>query len=116
MQRMTKQKRVLHEAIQQMDGFFNAQELHSNVKTKRIGLATVYRFLADLDAKSQIHAFICENKKIYSVSKKSHAHFTCERCGDVKHIKIQNVDFLQEAKDDVCHFQLELSGVCSECK
>ena len=119
MRRMTKQKKILYEEIKQLSSFFDAYELHARVmqKDRGVGLATIYRFLSMLENEGEIHSFMCANKKIYSNSKKSHAHFKCERCGKLKHIQIRNVDFLNESiDDDICHFQIELTGVCSECK
>ncbi len=111
---MTKQKRKLYEAVDNFNGFFNAYDLQDKVST--IGLATVYRFLNGLEKEGKVHSFICDGKKIYSREKKSHAHFRCEKCGEIKHISLKNVDFLDEFKGDVCHFQLEVVGTCKNCK
>lgn len=119
MARMTKQKNLLHTEVKASRSFFDAYKLHSNVqrKDKKIGIATVYRFLNNLEAKGEVHSFICDNKKVYSNNKTSHAEFKCEECGKLKHVKIDNVDFLNKLTDDyVCHFQIELTGLCSSCK
>lgn len=118
MQRMTRQKKLLFETAQTFSSFFDAYELHAKTMKldKRIGLATIYRFLTTMENDGEIHSFMCGNKKIYSNNKKSHAHFRCEKCGKVKHIDIKNVDFLNESRDEVCHFQIELSGLCAACK
>ena len=119
MERMTKQKKLLHDEINKLSSFFDAYQLHAQIikKDKRLGLATIYRFLNALENNGEIHSFICDNKKIYSNNKKSHAHFTCEQCGILKHIHIKNADFLNEfVEDEICHFQIELAGICSKCK
>ena len=119
MPRMTKQKKLLWEESKKFSAFFNAYELQEKVlkKDNKIGLATIYRFLNSLEQEGEIHSFLCGNKKVYSNNKKIHAIFKCERCGKLKHIKIKNVDFLKnQITDEVCHFQLELTGVCVECK
>ncbi len=119
MRRMTNQKKILYEEIKQFSSFFDAYELHARIvkKNQRIGLATVYRFLNTLESDGEIHSFMCDNKRIYSNNKRSHAHFKCEKCSDIKHIQIKNVDFLHESvNDEICHFQIELSGICSNCK
>ena len=116
---MTNQKKMLDEELKKFSSFFDAYELHARIvkKDQRIGLATVYRFLNTLESDGEIHSFMCDNKKIYSNNKKSHAHFKCERCGKLKHINIKNVDFFKESiNDEICHFQIELSGICSDCK
>jgi|SRR3989344_1662784 len=119
MRRMTRQKKMLYDETKRISSFFDACELHANVlkKDPGIGLATVYRFLNLLENEGEIHSFMCDNKKIYSNNKKSHAHFRCEKCAEIKHIQVKNVDFLHKSThDDICHFQIELIGVCSECK
>lgn len=114
--RMTKQKKVLYKEVEKYSSFFDAYELHDGINQK-IGLATVYRFLNTLEKDGKLHSFMCNNKKIYSTNKRSHAHFTCEVCSKVKHINITNVDFLhQSVKEEVRCFQIELSGVCKDCR
>lgn len=119
MQRLTKQKRLLQDTLTQFTSFFDAYELHNIVvkKNPNIGLATIYRFLNALEFAGELHSFLCDNKKIYSLSKTNHAHFKCEKCGIIKHIKIKNLDFLSEFKQEqICHFQIELHGVCEKCR
>ena len=116
--RNTKQKNLIQEEISSFNSFFNAEDLYNKVvkKNKNIGIATIYRFLNNLAVKGEIHSFICDRKTIYSNSKKNHCHFTCERCGEIKHIDIKKLDFLKkQVKGDVCHFQIDVTGVCEKC-
>ncbi|HLC19853.1 MAG TPA: transcriptional repressor [Candidatus Nanoarchaeia archaeon] len=117
--RMTGQKKLIADEMHKLNFFFTAYALHDKTvrKNKRIGLATVYRFLKNAEKNGELHSFICDGKKIYSTDKTSHTHFTCEKCGLVKHISIDTADFLKKIiQDDVCHFQIELSGICEKCK
>lgn len=114
--RMTKQKRILHEAVQSFGSFFDAIELHRKVDQQGIGIATVYRFLKEAEKKGELHEFLCESRKIYSKGKQNHVHFHCEECGSIKHISLPNADFIKKAPGEVCHFQLDLHGVCKDCK
>ena len=116
--RITKQKRLLQETVSRLTSFFDAYNLHGKVfqSDKRIGIATVYRFLKDLESKGEIHSYLCNNHKIYSSTKDNHIHFTCEKCGTVKHITTKKVDFLQEViNDQICHFQIDVTGICKNC-
>src|SRR3989344_2341299 len=115
MARITHQKQVLHEEVQKLKSFFTADVLHEKAQNHRIGLATVYRFLKDAEKSGDIHSFMCDSRKIYSIDKRTHVHFSCEKCGARKHIRIENADFLKKiTADEVCHFQIELVGICSE--
>ncbi len=119
MKRETKQKQIILGEITALSSFFNAEELHQKVSQNnpKIGIATVYRFLNDLAAKGEIHSFLCDRRTIYSNSKKNHCHFTCERCGERKHIDIRKLDFLDKQVDgEVCHFQIDVTGVCKKCR
>lgn len=116
---MTGQKKIIADEMDKVKFFFTAYILHERVKrkNKRVGLATIYRFLKHAEKNGELHSFFCDGKKVYSTNQKSHAHFTCEKCGFVQHILIDTVDFIKKiVQDEVCHFQIELSGICSKCK
>ncbi len=117
--RETKQKRIIEQEISKSKFMFNADEIYERVVKidKNIGIATVYRFLKDLRKNREIHSYICNRKNIYSLKNMSHSHFTCESCGKIEHIKIENLDFLKKfVSGDLCHFQIEVSGLCEQCK
>ncbi len=117
--RETKQKKAIEEAIRKTNTFFSAEELHSKLKKENpnMGIATVYRFLRELQKERIIHAFVCDRKGLYSKKGMSHSHFVCEICGVKKHIEIDKIDFLKKyLTEDICHVQIELSGICPMCK
>jgi Fe2+ or Zn2+ uptake regulation protein len=119
MARMTKQKQILQEEIGKSETFFSAEDLYQKIakKDKGMGIATVYRFLKGLEESGGIHSFVCDNRKTYSISKKNHIHFECERCGMTKHLPAKNVDFLTAATgEEICHFQVNITGVCKRCQ
>ena len=118
MPRMTKQKRLLHEELEKLDSFFDVLELHKRIaKKKKCGLTTIYRFLNGLEAKEQIHSFICNDRKIYSRSTNNHIHFRCNSCSSVEHVITKKTDFLDAvAGSEVCHFQIDIVGICSNCR
>lgn len=118
MKRSTQQKQLIMGEVTTFNSFFNAEELYKKVskKNSKIGMATIYRFLNDLTKNGEIHSFLCNRKKLYSNSKKNHYHFTCERCGERKHIDIKKLDFLNEqVEGELCHFQIDITGVCKKC-
>lgn len=118
-ERLTKQKELLQEEINKINSFFTAEELLNKVnkKNKKIGIATIYRFLKNLTKKGKLHSYLCDRKTIYSIHKKSHCHFICEKCGKTEHIEIKNIDFIKnKIKNTICHFQIDISGICEKCK
>ena len=115
--RSTKQKQILQECVVAFNSFFNAEELHAKIKkdNPKIGIATIYRFLKNLESQREVHSYTCDRRTIYSISNKNHCHFVCERCGVTKHITVKNLDFLSHTQDKVCHIQIDVSGICKEC-
>ncbi len=116
--RTTTQKNSILHAVQASKSFFDAAALHHRVQVinREIGIATIYRFLKQLEEEGEIHSFLCDKRKIYSLSKQNHVHFSCEHCGKKSHLTLKNVDFLkQEITDEICHFQLDLVGICKSC-
>ena len=116
--RQTKQKEILIREITKFNYFFTAGDLHSKVRKidDKIGIATVYRLLKDLRNKNQLHSYLCNKKLIYSIDSKSHCHFTCQKCGKVKHIKMDSIDFIKRnLRINICHFQIDMCGMCENC-
>jgi Fur family ferric uptake transcriptional regulator len=117
--RNTIQKNLIEKEMSFFKSFFDAEELYVRVskKNSKIGIATVYRFLKKLSKEGKIHTYLCNRKTIYSSNITSHCHFTCENCGNVKHINLKKLDFLnKEVKGSICHFQIDISGICEQCK
>jgi Fe2+ or Zn2+ uptake regulation protein len=116
--RKTNQKKFIEEEIKNLHSFFDAEKLYKQVskKNKKIGIATVYRFLKKLIEEGKIHSYSCNRKIIYSSNVKSHCHFICETCGDIKHINLKKLDFIKkEVQGDICHFQIDITGSCEKC-
>ena len=116
--RTTKQKTFLADEVESFDSFFTAEEVHKRVKSKipTIGLATVYRYLRELTDNHELHSYVCDRRTLYSRGKTSHCHFHCERCGKMTHFHVDSIGFLKsKIKGNMCHFQIDVSGVCEEC-
>lgn len=116
MERETPQKKVLRKELSKVRGFFDAADFFSRIEKSGIGIATVYRFLDSMVKKGELHDFNCDGRKVYSTSSKNHIHFKCESCGDVSHPKMDSSKLKSLVSIPVCHFQLDLSGLCVSCK
>ena len=119
MVRLTKQKKIMQEELHKTTSFFDASEFQTKVlrHDPHLGISTIYRYLNDVENKGEIHSYLCENRKIYSCNKSHHIHFTCEQCGEKKHLPLKNVHFLKEiVTGEICHFQIDINGVCEKCK
>ncbi len=116
--RQTEQKKVILEELKNLSTFFTAEDLYEKVKKKKgnIGLATVYRFLKDMRKTHRIYSYSCKGKVVYSSNSRNHSHFTCEKCLKSTHIDIESIDFLKNIEAKVCHFQINVDGICKKCQ
>ena len=116
--RNTRQKSIMQEELESMQGFFSAENLFSRIEERRrgIGIATVYRFLGDKERERQLHSYVCNKRKIYSSSSNSHCHYICQICGRKEHIGINDIGTIKKGiKGTICHFQIDVTGVCERC-
>jgi Fe2+ or Zn2+ uptake regulation protein len=116
--RNTKQKEALQKELDKLTNFFTAEQLLEKAKkqNKKIGIATIYRFLKEQKRNATIHSYTCNRKIVYSKKESSHCHFICKKCGKITHFQIKSIDFLkQEIKAEICHFQIDVTGKCEEC-
>ncbi len=119
MKRTTRQKELLEKELKTKKTFFTAEEFYNKLKKKeqKISIATIYRFLKEQGEKKILHSYLCNRRTLFSIDKKTHAHFYCEECKKEKHIEIKNIDFLKnELQEDICHIQINITGICKECK
>ena len=117
--RQTKQKELLEREMQAFKEFFTADELFAQASKKddSIGIATVYRFLKAKKEKHELHAYQCNRRTLYSKGESSHCHFHCTVCGTMSHFSVDKIDFVKKKlPGSLCHFQLDVHGVCDRCK
>lgn len=117
--RQTRQKQAINRELESFKTFFTINDLYERIKRKdkKIGIATLYRFLKELKKKNLICSYRCQERQIYSKSKNSHCHFRCQKCGNVKHISIGSIDFIKKnIKNSICHFQIDIEGICKDCE
>ena len=117
--RNTRQKQIIEEEFQKTKTFFTAEELHKKVlkKDKKIGIATIYRFIKELKKQGKVYSYLCNRRNIFSKGQKSHCHFICEKTGKVIHFEINNLDFLKnKIPGSITSFQLEVKGICNNCR
>jgi len=114
--RQTTQKNILEHELKGFNSFFSAEELFNKVKSKKIGIATVYRFLKDAEKNHELHSYLCNRRSLYSRNSHNHCHFICEKCGKMTHFNVDSIDpITKKIKGNICHFQIEVNGICEDC-
>lgn len=114
--RVTRQKRILNDAIGEFDVLFSADALHKRAleKDSKISLATVYRHLKRREEDHSIYVYTCEGHKVYSTQSRAHCHYTCTDTGQKFHFELPTIDFLAGlVPGTIDSVQIEVSGSCN---
>lgn len=122
--RNTWQKDAVRHALGEAIGFVSAQQLHLVLKNhgSTIGLATVYRALADLATNGEADSLQSpEGELLYrACTTEHHHHLICENCGKTVEIEAQEVEAWANKVAKASGFSqvthtIELFGICEDC-
>lgn len=113
----------MREALEHEAGFVSAQSLHTSLRGggSSIGLATVYRALADLAAKGQADSLQQEGESLYrACTSGHHHHLICRNCGTTVEIKADAVEQWAHAVAAEHGFTrpehvVDVFGLCASC-
>lgn len=124
MKRNTWQREAVREALGTSEGFVSAQALHSALRDagSSIGLATVYRALADLAVEGEADSLQNEGESLYRACTPGshHHHLICRNCGLTVEIE---ADAVEEWARTVAtehgftepHHIVDVFGYCANC-
>lgn len=123
--RMSRQRARIGEAVLAMPGAFTAEELHGRVSvaSPRIGLATVYRALAAMQASGAI-ANVGDRQGSALLARcdrhDHHHHLVCTACGSVVGIDCplgeEALASAARAGHLVTRHEITLYGLCAGCR
>jgi len=124
-ERMTNQKKVIIDYLRSVCSHPSAEEVYLYVKGKlpQISKGTVYRILNNLGKKGEIQS-IKEDVAHFDGDISSHAHFVCQKCGNVYDV----FDVCHECKvlrrkltrkkgkvGNILNYQMNFYGICKNC-
>ncbi|MCQ8769979.1 Fur family transcriptional regulator [Streptomyces sp. KLMMK] len=122
--RSTKQRAAVAAALDEVDEFRSAQELHDMLRHRgaSVGLTTVYRTLQSLADAGEVDVLrTSEGEAVYRrCSSGHHHHLVCRLCGKAVEVEGPAVekwaDSIAEEHGfvDVAH-TIEIFGTCGEC-
>ena len=124
MKRHTWQREAVREALGTTEGFVSAQALHSSMRDagSAVGLATVYRALADLAAEGDADSLQQEGESLYRACTPGshHHHLICRRCGATVEITAAPVErWAREVAAQHGFTQpnhvVDVFGLCADC-
>ena len=125
MKRNTWQREAVRDALERTDGFVSAQALHASLRGtgSEVGLATVYRALADLESEGEADSLVQEGESLYRACTPGshHHHLICRSCGDTRELEASIVEQwasnvgAEHGYSDIDHV-VDLFGVCGRCR
>jgi Fe2+ or Zn2+ uptake regulation protein len=122
--RLTPQRRLILQVLEESDGHLDADALYDQVKARDpdVSLATVYRTLAVLREIGLVeeHRLGEDHGHYEAVRQGPHYHFTCLRCGTVIEFDTPLVAQIEQALREqegvqVTSTYLHVSGYCALC-
>lgn len=122
--RPTRQRTAVMAALDSVDGFRSAQEIHALLEERgdKVGLATVYRTLQRLADSGDVDQLRTGDEVTYRrCSDSHHHHLVCRECGATVEVDGPAVERWTRAVAaehgfaDVSH-TLELVGTCASCR
>ncbi|HUH53931.1 MAG TPA: transcriptional repressor [Microbacteriaceae bacterium] len=124
--RNTWQQTAVRDALEAIDGFVSAQQLHTDLKTEgsTIGLATVYRALSGMVEQGDADTLLSPSGESLfraCTTTDHHHHLICRRCGATEEIAAQVVEDWSKkiASDygfsDPTH-EIDIFGICPNCQ
>jgi Fur family ferric uptake transcriptional regulator len=115
----------VREALDDTEGFISAQSLHSNLRDggSPIGLATVYRALADLATSGEADSLQSpEGESLYRACESTghHHHLICRNCGLTVEIEATEVEawarrVASEHGFTQAQHIVDIFGLCERC-
>jgi Fe2+ or Zn2+ uptake regulation protein len=123
--RLTSQRRLILQVLEESDGHLDADALYDRVKARDpdVSLATVYRTLAVLREIGLVEEHrLGEDRGHYEVVRQEpHYHFTCLRCGKVIEF---DTSLVAQVEQELCEQEgvrvtsthLHVSGHCAQCR
>jgi Fur family transcriptional regulator, ferric uptake regulator len=122
--RNTWQREAVREALGESEAFVSAQTLHGALHAggSAIGLATVYRALADLASEGEADSLQQEGESLYRACTPGshHHHLICRSCGLTVEIEADAVETWAQAVAAEHGFSqpnhvVDVFGLCAEC-
>jgi Fur family ferric uptake transcriptional regulator len=124
MKRNTWQREAVREALGTTEDFVSAQSLHAQLRDagSPIGLATVYRALADLATEGEADSLQQEGESLFRACTPGshHHHLMCRNCGVTVEIEADAVEtwaqwVAAEHGFTEANHVVDVFGLCADC-
>ena len=120
---MTAQKKFIFDYLKSVKCHPTAEVVYKQVRKKlpNISQGTVYRILNNFKQKGEVLAIDTKNNVHFDADVSDHAHFICEKCGNVFDVndECSHCGVLKNKKTKVGrinHYKINFYGICKNCK
>lgn len=117
--RQSKQRKIIYDILKSTDKHPDAYAVYEKARTfmPAISLGTVYRNLGQLGENGDLITIETDSGVVhYDARTSDHAHFICERCGEISDL------FIDSEKDKVAQMGYSVKkekrifyGICNKC-
>lgn len=121
-ERMTAQKSFILDYLRSVKTHPSAEVIYEEVRKKlpNISQGTVYRVLNSFKEKGQILAIDTKDNVHFDGDVSDHAHFICERCGNVYDVmsECSECGILKNKKTKagtITGYKINFYGICNKC-
>lgn len=122
-ERMTAQKSFIFNYLKGVKIHPSAEKVYKEVKKKlpSISQGTVYRVLNNFKEKGEIIAIDTKDNVHFDADVSDHAHFICERCGNVFDVMDEcfKCGILKNKKTkvgEIKNYKINFYGICRNCR
>lgn len=116
--RITKQKRLVLEIINNSHNHLNAEEVYNECRQviPNISLGTVYRILNQLVDNQLIKRLKVQEFDRFDSMHKRHSHFVCTKCSSIHDIfdDIMDLDKIK-VPGEIYDYDVKFIGLCNDC-
>ena len=124
MQRNTVQRRMVLEALRELNSHPTVDEVFAEVCKEHpsISKTTVYRNLRQLADNNAIRqVFMADGLERYDFATERHSHFSCKKCGNIIDVEVNYIESLDELVRKkyglmVDEHNVMFSGICIDCR
>jgi len=123
--RLTPQRLMVVEAVEEADSHISAEEIHLQVRARYpyMNISTVYRTLELLSGLGLVTETDMGDGRVryHGIGKGHHHHLVCQKCGEIIDVEESILSPLWDEIGQRYHFEVDMKhlaffGLCSKCR
>ena len=121
MLRMTKQRKMVYQCLENSEKPLSVEAIYEIIKDDKLNLSTVYRAIEYFENNDLLVKFHFNGKNFYFLEKDGnhHHYFVCTKCHTMHKIKCNMKEILNNLESNknfvVTNHEMNVYGLCSLC-